>query len=536
MTENKIYKYHPLYVPLSILKSIGGLLFVYLVILFASKDSVGPIISQAIETIQTGGAKDSLTTEIILIILAQPIIFIAILAYKVLKYKNTFLYLYPTSIRSEYRGIINKKNKEVPLSHISNVNLNASILYMIFGLKEVKIDINSSETAMQDDYSIVLKKSKAEELRNLIKEYNLRLVSTSKKKYSKKNNSTVLDPDFVTNMGIVEDEIAMKSDFDYKFSLGQVIIHTMFSTNIFTIVMFISGIISSLGDRYSLLLLSILLVVKDLISGMNNFYNLRVVTDSENIHISHGITEIKSFDISRKNIISISTKQDLLARLFGYECISLDVIGVGNASGEGNLASLYMKRDKLREYAKNAGLKIEYTDNNLLCNSYDKPQLEKTPKKLHQYFKDTYNKPYIKKPYKKLYTYFFIRNIILTGLVAVFTVYFIRKNITYITAPLAVIAISAIMSYISVNKKNVYMSSKKLVMVYGILSKSTEIIPYTKIDIVEKRQNIIQKNMGLASINIYMRDHKTGKTVESTGLYDEYIFNPIIDYYTNGEK
>src|SRR3712207_9455537 len=67
--------FRSLYVPLSILKSIVGLLFVYLIILFASKDSIGPIISQAIETIQSGGAKDSLTTEIILIILAQPIIF-----------------------------------------------------------------------------------------------------------------------------------------------------------------------------------------------------------------------------------------------------------------------------------------------------------------------------------------------------------------------------------------------------------------------------------------------------------------------------
>ena len=223
---------------------------------------------------------------------------------------------------------------------------------MICGLKDVKIDINSSETAMTEDYSITMKKSDAMDLKNRIKNYNLGLVNSPLENIEsdkiKSASKTCISSE--------------NTSFDYKFSINQVIRHVLLSAGPFTIIMFCSGIVSSLNNKDGLLFISILIIIKDFITGLNDFYGLRVVADSENIHISHGLTEVKSFDIARKNIISVSTRQDLVARLLGFKCISIDVIGMGNMSGEGNLVSLYMKNNQLEKFASDAGLVIDYID------------------------------------------------------------------------------------------------------------------------------------------------------------------------------
>ena len=520
MADKKVYRYSPLYIPISILRDVGGLLFSYLLILYFSKDWTVSFIHETLRDFKSGDFSTKISMIIILIVAAQPLIVAILLTYKTLKWKNTRLILEKTSIKSEYKGLLKKESKEVPLSHISNVNLNSGILYMICGLKDVKIDINSSETAMTEDYSITMKKSDAMDLKNRIKNYNLGLV---------KSPLENIESDKIKSASktCISSE---NTSFDYKFSINQVIRHVLLSAGPFTIIMFCSGIVSSLNNKDGLLFISILIIIKDFITGLNDFYGLRVVADSENIHISHGLTEVKSFDIARKNIISVSTRQDLVARLLGFKCISIDVIGMGNMSGEGNLVSLYMKNNQLEKFASDAGLVIDYIDTEK-SNSKETTKTKDTT-----IFKDKPREPYIEKPLDIIYRYKLTRNILLLPLVLAI-VYLINPNpIVLFLSVIGAFILVAVEAIVSTNMTNVYMSPKKLVIIRGIMSKSTEIIPYTRIDMVEKKQNIFQKRLKLASLNVYMRDHKTGKTVESTGLYREDTFDSLIDYYVNGEK
>lgn len=495
MKENT-YRYPPSYIVASTIVSIGPLLFIALIMLFFAKGDLISMLKMAINELKVPGILNKISGSIVLLVVIQPIILVPVLVYNTLMYKNFSIRLNETGICSEYKGMLKNKKKEVPLSHISNVNLNANIVYLLFGLREVKIDINSSETAMEDDYSIVLKKSQAEELKDKIREY------------SSENNGYTMNLQNESYIKTYDD----KDVFEYKFNLNEVLRHILLSTGPFTAILFISGVISKLGDKNgSLLFISIFIIIKDILSGINDFYGLRLVADRESIHISHGITEIKTFDIPRKNIISISTSQSFLARIFGYKCISLDVIGMGNISGEGNLASLYMRTKKLEDYSKKSGLEIELEE------------------------KISTDGKYIYKPYNKLYKYYFMSSL-WTLLLVLFAPYISQNRLIQILSlPISLLA-SVTIAYMRAHIKNINMSSKSFVIVSGIFSKTTEIVPYTKIDIVEKKQNFVQKYLGLASVNIYMRDHKAGKTVENTGLYLESTFDPLIDYYLNGEK
>ncbi len=54
MADKKVYRYSPLYIPISILRDVGGLLFSYLLILYFSKDWTVSFIHETLRDFKSG--------------------------------------------------------------------------------------------------------------------------------------------------------------------------------------------------------------------------------------------------------------------------------------------------------------------------------------------------------------------------------------------------------------------------------------------------------------------------------------------------
>lgn len=326
LAENpvKIYRYHPFFIIKPIFKSLVFLLIIFgqeLLNIIEEGFSLEKLLSEDILTVGLMGG------GIFLLILIPSMINAAITYFK------SHIELTKDSIIYKKATFFSRKSKETPLSQISNLNFNRSILDRVFSTIEVHLDINSSETAGESDYSILLSHSDALEFKELFE------------LYSREEDTFSGDSQQVAKTNEYEFDLF----YDYRGSESW---RHIFLNSSFSVLLLGFGsaavVLSDSLRNFSIFSFLVLLFSFsiDIIKNISKYYDYQVKANDDSISWQAGLLENKEFTIAKKNIRAVEVQQTLMARLFNYYSVDIKVVGVGNAVEEVMTVILYEKKDK----------------------------------------------------------------------------------------------------------------------------------------------------------------------------------------------
>lgn len=318
-TENgaKIYRYHPFFIIKPVFKSL-----VFLLIIFGQ---------ELLSIIEDGVSFEKLMFEdvfggILLGVGIFLIILVPSMTNAVITYFKSHIELTKDSIIYKRATFFSRKSKETPLSQISNLNFNRSILDRVFSTIEVHLDINSSETADESDYSILLSHSDALEFKELFE------------LYSQEGDKVINTNEYVY------DQL-----YDYRGikSWRHIILNSSFS--VLLLGLGLAAVVLS-DTLKNISIFSFLLIffgfVFDIIKNISKYYDYQVKANDRYISWQAGLLQNKEFTISKKNIRAVEVHQTFLARLFNYYSVDIKVVGVGNTAEEVMTVILYEKKEK----------------------------------------------------------------------------------------------------------------------------------------------------------------------------------------------
>ncbi|SFE54935.1 PH domain-containing protein [Peptostreptococcus sp. D1] len=425
-------------------------------------------------------------------------------------WKSSNIIVDKETVYSNKIGLFFKNRKQVNIKNIANVNLKGGIFYRFLGVYNVTIDINSSETANEFDYSIVLAKRKAHELSDIIAK-SIQLNVKPENISFNKNDTFSCDTENFPK--------------EYAFTSKEFVIHLIMNISLINVALFIFGIISSFGSSYILLIIAFAYTIKHIITEMNKSYNLHVKRFDEKITISYGFLSTNKFDIPIDKIIYAYTEQSFMAKIFGYKCIRIDTIGLSNNENETGLISLYLNNDKLK-YISSIILPELY-DDLILSSAVHKSSKSKE-------ISNTSNeasKRLLSRAASALYYYLIYLSIVLIPIGILIYIPFKSPWILLAIAP--IIIILSVFFYLN---EKLCIDKHSITSVKGIFTSKKSVIPVDQIEALALEQNLLQKIFKLKSLVIYFRGGAFGKTLEVIRHFDEDTFNDIVEYYINGEK
>lgn len=259
-----------------------------------------------------------------------------------------------------YRKVtfFSKTSKETALNQITNLNFNRSILDRIFSTVDLHLDIDSSQTANESDYSILLSLEDAEEFKQIFDQY------------SQEQEGEELTKD---------EKERYPFSFQYEYSNLESWRHIFLSSSsliplfIFSlIILFFTDFLPNFS-MFSVIILFISFAV-NIIKNISKYYDYKVKANSQSINWQSGLFKNKEFTISKNNIRAIELHQTLIARIFNYYSLDIEVVGVGNDGEELMTVILYKKREELitimEEILPEHQLKLSYQREKLLVGFY----------------------------------------------------------------------------------------------------------------------------------------------------------------------
>lgn len=419
--------------------------------------------------------------------------------YEFFIWRNTFITIDNKEILWQKRGLFIKKKKQASLTNISNINSKASLLERIFGVNEISLDLNSSETAKEKDFKIILGNSESLRFKQILNE-RIRIYTKNEEQVSKSE-----DMDSLT----FNNEVMVESTFERHFTKGESIRHILLNEKlIYIIVILAIGSMSSGIWMEKKVIIGIMIPVAVAIIGMlgamltvfNTVMGFKVARRDENLYIANGFTSKNSYSIPVRNITGIRVEKSLLARIFKYEMLKVEAIGIKSEKQSSDYVSLLMKKSEIAEYMK--GLLPEF----------------EMPSRL------------MRMP-GKVFGYILIRNVIFLSILGLATGLCTNKLwIAVLALPIALLSAIIVYFYTKIS-----MEDNRIVVSKGVLGISIYTLQLKKVENIRISTNVILKKMGLIKLHLAKRGSQ-GKSEQATGIFMESMFQPVISYYQAGEK
>lgn len=482
MENKRVFKNHPL----SILLNNKGSIFFFLIFTNAFLDTIKEILSGKrnrgfFENIKNL-FRDNSTA--IWILLGFLVLIVLSILYQFFIYKNTTLTIDNNNIYYNKKGIFLKKYKTTLIKNISNINIQSSLLQKIFGLVNISMDTDSTETIKTSDYELIVKEKQAILIKNLI------------------NSLKVENKDYVF------EEDLEKIDDDYivkTFSFGQVIRHILLSFSplfaLFQIAIFLVPVF--LGELKETIFIPIIFfvfnVVPFIVKQLNSTNNLKITRKENEIDIYYGFLKTEHFSVPVEKIQSLETYQSFFARIFKYKIYKINAVGVGNDKEESNILNLYLKSqdadENLREILPEFKFENEFIGQ---------------------------NKNYIK-----------YLAIIYAIFALIYSPILIYYNLWWVSIILDLLLIIMVIFQLKYNYISVL--NNRLVIKRGLFSLTTRTVYYKKVDTITVHQNILSRIFKIQKLHLSFRG-KMGKDQIQTGYFKEGFFDKIVEFYRNGEK
>lgn len=275
-----------------------------------------------------------------------------------------------------YRGLFTKKNKSVPLDYVQNVQRNTPFLYRMFDMTALSLETSSTDEAA----SIKFKTIKKEEARRIEQLLDNRIITTPESKQMDKPLEVSKPNIEIRKERTIHFNPTRKELFKASFlSLGFLVFVPVLATiyheidNIVNLDKEAEGVITFITSSWLIIgmvitLLVILSIAFGIIRTFFKYGNYEISSDEERIYIHNGVLNEKSFSIRKENVQAIQVIQTPFKKIAGLSRVKLISAGSGDDESE-EIDSLYPFLSTDQAYnlliGLLPGLKIEQSMNKL---------------------------------------------------------------------------------------------------------------------------------------------------------------------------
>ncbi len=270
---------------------------------------------------------DKSVEETLMTIGVFTVVICVIFILSIFRWRKTTYVVTDNAFIVEKNTLFRSKNT-VAMSNISTVNINRSLIQGIFGIRKVKIDINSSASA-KSEIDICLKKKNAEELQNLIM-------------------------DIIQGNSVNETQEIKETKETKVATFEEIFLHCIFTLKIIEIIILAISLASFMmpgatldeGESAGGVLgfISIAIFVVGIIISMAKtffaYHKFTAIRNADELSISYGFFDNKEFKIPVSKIVSVKIVEPLIGRLFKKAYAEIVCVGMGDEEKELSLVSL----------------------------------------------------------------------------------------------------------------------------------------------------------------------------------------------------
>ena len=377
--------------PSLMLEQLGVFGVIIITFLISSLDDLDEIL---------GDIKNSDSTTLLIIILVILAVILFRLAVNTIVWYKTWITVDETSITITKNTIFRSVNT-IGLRNISNINIERNLLERILGTSTVKIDTESRSTADTTDVTILLRKDKAEALRERLLAgataakhtqtiaANEQLDGTAGAAASVPNNSQTSDPTSVQNDGQISDPTSVPDNgqvtsanaapnsrqvlSELAYNTKQVLTHCVYSASIISLLVCLAALIAiialflkmvvfgdhSIGSLIQMIptaLGGIVVIgsfvyaaLRSLIGDFFRYYSFRIKRMPDHLHMEFGLFKRTSYEIPIKRISSIIVQRPVFSRISKRCFVDIINIGMGDEKEENTRLLLSIPEKHLPE-------------------------------------------------------------------------------------------------------------------------------------------------------------------------------------------
>lgn len=377
--------------PSLMLEQLGVFGVIIITFLISSLDDLDEIL---------GDIKNSDSTTLLIVILVILAVILFRLAVNTIVWYKTWITVDETSITITKNTIFRSVNT-IGLRNISNINIERNLLERILGTSTVKIDTESRSTADTTDVTILLRKDKAEALRERLLAgataakhtqtiaANEQLDGTAGAAASVPNNRQASNPTSVQNDGQISDPTSVPDNgqvtsanaapnsrqvlSEVAYNTKQVLTHCVYSASIISLLVCLAALIAiiafflkmvvfgdhSIGSLIQMIptaLGGIVVIgsfvyaaLRSLIGDFFRYYSFRIKRMPDHLHMEFGLFKRTSYEIPIKRISSIIVQRPVFSRISKRCFVDIINIGMGDEKEENTRLLLSIPEKHLPE-------------------------------------------------------------------------------------------------------------------------------------------------------------------------------------------
>lgn len=377
--------------PSLMLEQLGVFGVIIITFLISSLDDLDEIL---------GDIKNSDSTTLLIIILVILAVILFRLAVNTIVWYKTWITVDETSITITKNTIFRSVNT-IGLRNISNINIERNLLERILGTNTVKIDTESRSTADTTDVTILLRKDKAEALRERLLAgataakhtqtiaANEQLDGTAGAAASVPNNDQISRATSVQNSGQMSTVSSVPDNgqvtsanaapnsrqvlSEVAYNTKQVLTHCVYSASIISLLVCLAALIAiiafflkmvvfgdhSIGSLIQMIptaLGGIVVIgsfvyaaLRSLIGDFFRYYSFRIKRMPDHLHMEFGLFKRTSYEIPIKRISSIIVQRPVFSRISKRCFVDIINIGMGDEKEENTRLLLSIPEKHLPE-------------------------------------------------------------------------------------------------------------------------------------------------------------------------------------------
>ncbi len=377
--------------PSLMLEQLGVFGVIIITFLISSLDDLDEIL---------GDIKNSDSTTLLIVILVILAVILFRLAVNTIVWYKTWITVDETSITITKNTIFRSVNT-IGLRNISNINIERNLLERILGTSTVKIDTESRSTADTTDVTILLRKDKAEALRERLLAgataakhtqtiaANEQLDGTAGAAASVPNNDQISRATSVQNSGQMSTVSSVPDNgqvtsanaapnsrqvlSEVAYNTKQVLTHCVYSASIISLLVCLAALIAiiafflkmvvfgdhSIGSLIQMIptaLGGIVVIgsfvyaaLRSLIGDFFRYYSFRIKRMPDHLHMEFGLFKRTSYEIPIKRISSIIVQRPVFSRISKRCFVDIINIGMGDEKEENTRLLLSIPEKHLPE-------------------------------------------------------------------------------------------------------------------------------------------------------------------------------------------
>lgn len=445
----------------------------------------------------TGSFNDKESLWLSLAIIGITVLLIIYLVTAYVGWRKTYITVKDNTIYWE-KNVLASINKAISIANISNINLEQNVIQRILGISTVKLDTNSKSTAESTDFSIILKKGKAEEFKIAINQ----IIDDIKYGSDTSVDNQTMTEEINSNIDEEANNLSRERGkvlFEIEATKDEVISHGILNLNIIsilatvvvigfivwaTVCSFIDNvrlgeIVTSIGT-VAVIGLTCIGEIYRMLRQFFKYFNYKIKRVDDKIYMSHGFFDKTEYTIPVDKINAVIIKQSLFARIFHKFRVDIVNVGMGDDKDE-----------------KESFLLLYDTEENIFNKLADLlPEFDMEP-----------NLRYTKQPkgalkYKLIYT---VAMTILWMIIPFGIGIFAPETGLYVAVGIGVISLLTIIgNIISMFTQGVSIEDKYIKLVSGTLERSYTWIGYDKVEILKLQTNKLANNYGITKGCIYI--------------------------------